>query len=61
MGGAKIQEEKLTKAYKQPHKQFYKAVVAPNKWILDNETSVGLQNVMKKSNTKFNLVPPHTY
>ena len=51
----------ITKGWQHLHSQFITAGVAPNTWILDNETSSELQHAMGKKKIKFQLVPPHTH
>ncbi len=51
----------LTAAWRKLHQTFKNAGLAPNTWVLDNETYGVLQNVMSTNKTTFQLVPPHTH
>ena len=51
----------ITKAWQSLQNELTIAGVAPNTWVLDNETSHQLQQTMTKNNTTFEFVPPHTH
>ena len=51
----------ITNAWKDIHTQLQSVGLAPNTWILDNESSTTLQSAMKKKLTKYQLVPPHNH
>ena len=51
----------ITKGWKSIFSDLQQAGVAPNLWILDNETSQHLQQAMSKQKNKYRLVPSNNH
>ena len=51
----------LHAAWKELHKEFEQAGVAPNNYILDNEFSNDMRAAFEKANISYDLVAPHNH
>ena len=51
----------MVDAWKQLHQEYESAGVAPNTYVLDNETSAELKKAFKDKKIQFQLVPPHNH
>ena len=51
----------MVNAWKELHNKYEFSGVEPSTYILYNETSDDLKEAFKRSDVKFQLVPPHNY
>ena len=53
--------QSITNAWEHLHGEFTNAGNSPDVWVLDNEISNDFKAALKKHNTTFQLVPPHSH
>ena len=50
----------ITQAFTKPHQLFEQTGIAPNTYIMDNETSDEFMRALKEKGAAYQLVSPHT-